>query len=119
MIGRFGVLLALAPLAIAGCSESQTDSANWVKNSQERTFVEVPKAFKRFKVNPFRINKFDQSAERISGIPRNPSNWEIVFDSSRKPLVDNLDDPRPASMVGRVAVFQLNDDWTQSPNFRD
>lgn len=119
MIGRVAIALAAASLVVAGCSESETDSANWLKNSQERTFVEVPKNFKRFKVNPFRINRFDQSAERITGIPRAPSNWEVVFDSARQPRIDNLDNPRPTAMVGSVAVYQLSNDWRQSPNFRD
>ena len=120
MIRRLAIVFAISvPLVASGCSKSGTDSANWLANTQEKTYVEVPRSFKRFTVNPFRVNKFDQEAARISGIPRNPSNWEVVFDSAKKPRVDNFDDPRPAAMVGSVAVYSLDEDWTRSPNFRD
>ena len=112
-----GALLA-AGVTVSGCAANQTDNANWLVNSQERTFVEIPPKFKRYTVNPYRINKFDRTAERISGIPRNPSNWEVVFDSAKKPSIDNFDADRPTSMVGQVAVYALKPDWTQTPNFR-
>ncbi len=112
-----GAFVVLAGIA-SGCAASQTDNANWLVNSQERTYVEVPPKFKRFTVNQFKVNKLDRSAERISAIPRNPGNWEVIFDSAKKPKVANFDTDRPTSMVGQVAVYSLRADWTQTPNFR-
>ena len=119
VIRRSAAAFVLFALVASSCSQSDTDSANWLANTQEQTYVEVPGAFKRFTVNPFRVNKFDRQAERVSGIPRNPANWEVVFDSAKKPRVDNFDNPRPTAMVGSVAVYALEEDWTRSPNFRD
>lgn len=109
---------AIAALLLGACATEQTDNANWLVNSQERTYVEIPETFKRFNVNPYRVDKFDQNAERIDGLGRNPANWLVVFDSSKKPNVENFELDRPNSLVGMVAVYTLNDDWTQSPNFR-
>jgi hypothetical protein len=112
-----GALLA-SGVALSGCAANQTDNANWLVNSQERTYVEIPPKFKRFTVNQFKVDKFDRSAERISALPRNPGNWEVIFDSAKKPQVANFDADRPTSMVGQVAVYSLSDDWTNTPNFR-
>ena len=113
------VAIALSGITLAACATEQTDNANWLVNSQERTYVEIPKTFKRFSVNPYRVNKFDQEAERIGGIGRDPANWLVVFDSAKKAKVDNFDIDRPAALVGMVAVYTLNSDWTQTPNFRN
>jgi hypothetical protein len=119
-----GVLAAVAA-TVSGCAadgaagSGSVDSKNWLVNSQDRTYVEIPPQFKRFNVNPFRVNKFDLKATRVAGIERTPGSWEVVFDSAQKPKVDNFDDERPSSLVGSVAVYTLNSNWRNAPNFRD
>lgn len=117
---RLGTLatVVLTTVLLGACAAEQTDNANWLVNSQERTYVEIPKTFKRFNVNPYRVDKFDQTAERVGGLGRDPANWLVVFDSAKKAKVDNFDLDRPKSLVGMVAVYTLSNDWTQSPNFR-
>ena len=119
---RSGLVVAAAALAAIGlgaCSTETTDSVNWVTNPQEKTYVEVPKSFKRFTVDPYRVNRFDAEAERVAGLKRSPNGWSVVFDSAKKPEVAHFDDPRPSALVGNVSVYRLQDDWTRGPNFRD
>ena len=111
--------VALSGVVFSACASEQTDNANWLVNTQERTYVEIPKTFKRFTANPYRVDKLDRTAERIGGIGRNPSNWVVVFDSAKKPRIENFDVDRPNSLVGMVAVYTLNSDWTQTPSFRN
>ena len=91
---RFAAVVGvvLSGVVLSACAAEKTDNANWLVNSQERTYVEIPTTFKRFTANPYRVDKLDRSAERIGGIGRNPANWVVVFDSANEsgPIGDEI-----------------------------
>jgi hypothetical protein len=115
-------MLATATLGACGTTSRQatpgTDGPDWVKLPDNRSYVQIPAKFKRYKVDPYRIDKLDLGAARVDGIKRDP-NWAIVFDRAERPDVKHFDEERPKSLVGRVAYYEFPKDWQTGPRFRD
>lgn len=104
---RRAALAALAALAVvaplAGCSTASSD--RWLKNSQERMYVRVPKAWSTFTVDPYAQDRGRPAARK-----RNTARWSVTFDSAPKPTAKNLRLRYPAHPVGEMSVLPLNKD---------
>lgn len=99
MSPALGIALVGA-LTLSSCSV-EGDFA-YVNNSQEKTFVKVPRKWKRFTITR------EIAKDRTTPIDIGSGSWHIVFDSATEPDADNVAAEVPSSLVGEIEITEVN-----------
>jgi hypothetical protein len=103
-------------LALTGCTAATVGGrdAAFISNPQEEIYVEIPKTWKQFTVNPY-----NDETDRLDGIARN-TGWSRMADASPAPSERHADAQFPPHPVLVMSVSPLSTDWrTEGTGFRD
>ena len=107
---RAATFALVATLGLGACNIAPQGDRRWVSNSKERMFTRIPKAWKTFVIDPYKVD-----LSRPKPLKRNTSRWSLILDSassanlkgSRARLLQNL----PKSMIGEMSIRPLPSDW--------
>lgn len=94
----------------AGASAKANASAakegmTWISDPKVGLYVKVPSAWKRFKVDPYKVD-----TDRIDP-PKRRFGWGYVADAAKKPSVRHSEAPAPAAPVVQVFYRDLPTNW--------
>lgn len=100
-----------AACGLGACSIAPQSDRRWVSNTQERMFTRIPKAWKTFEVNPYRVDR-----DRLTPLARNTSRWALIMDSAPTASLvksrEHLAAALPAHLVAEMSVQPLPGDWS-------
>jgi hypothetical protein len=115
------VAMVLTAATLGGCTAATVKGSDvgYISNPQEEVFVEVPKEWKQYTLNPY--NEFAESADnaRIKGLERNPGAWVRIADADPTPSERHADATSPEYPVVSLSVFDLPTDWRAGTGGRD
>lgn len=107
---RAAALLLGASVALGACNVAPQSDQRWVSNSKERMFTRIPKSWKTFVIDPYKVD-----LTRPKGLKRSTSRWSLILDSQRSANLKGsrarLDENLPKTLVGEMSVRPLPSDW--------
>ena len=107
---RLVAVTVVAASSLSACSIAPQSDRRWVSNSHERMFTRIPKSWKTFEINPYKVDR-----ERLTPLARNSSRWSLIIDSAPKATLaasrKHLAAALPAHLVAEMSVRPLPSDW--------